>query len=235
MDTDHESPTQMVCISLFEDNVSRWEAVKDRNAIADGLFFCASAKTKVYCRPVCKTRLPYRANVSFYKTSKEAQTAGYRPCKRCRPDHEGIMPEDAAVLKVQAFLEGRKGFFGDGSTQESLSQMARQAGLSKWHFHRVFKKHTGMTPVQYVRLGRRSVAKIHGDIFSDDFAFTDLLDRESKDSTPLLDSLSILENSTAGGFSEGQSENKSNGDPQSVFWSQVMEYSISELSEVAEP
>lgn len=223
MDANLESPAQMACISLFEDDLSRWEAVKDRNAIADGLFFCASAKTKVYCRPVCKARLPRRENASFYKTSREAQAAGFRPCKRCRPDVDGIMPEDVAVLKVQAFLESRKGFFNNGSTPESLSQMARQAGLSKWHFHRVFKKYTGMTPVQYGRMGRRSVTWIQSEFVSQEIGYMDLLTQATEECPPLLEPLGMLENSTAGSFSDSQSEDNLGGDPNCVFWPQSLE------------
>lgn len=223
MDANLESTAQMVCISLFEDDLSRWEAVKDRNAIADGLFFCASAKTKVYCRPVCKARLPRRENASFYKTSREAQAAGFRPCKRCRPDVDGIMPEDAAVLKVQAFLESRKGFFNNGSTPESLSQMARQAGLSKWHFHRVFKKYTGMTPVQYGRMGRRNVTWIQSEFIGQEIGYMDLLTQATEECPPLLEPLGMLESSTAGSFSDSQSEDSHGGDPNCVFWPQSQE------------
>lgn len=213
MDTDDGSPSRIACISLFEDDLSRWEAAKDRNAIADGLFFRASANTKVYCRPVCKARLPRRENVSFYKTSREAQAAGYRPCRRCKPNHEGLMPEDAAVLKVQAFLEGRDRVFKYGSTPESLSQMARQAGLSKWHFHRVFKKCTGMTPVQY----RRSVARMQSDFVYDGLSYMDQLTQESEEYPPLLNALNMLENSIEGNFSEGQSEDNSGNYPDCLF------------------
>jgi methylphosphotriester-DNA--protein-cysteine methyltransferase len=220
MGTNHESPAEIACISLFEDDLSRWEAVKDRNAIADGLFVCASANTKVYCRPVCKARLPRRVNVSFYKTSSEAQAAGYRPCRRCKPDLDGVMPEDSAVYKVQAFLEKRDGLFNNSSTQESLSQMAKQAGISKWHFHRVFKKYTGMTPVQYGRLARRSVARIQCDFISDELGYVDQLTQGSEEAPPLLDFMSMLENSTVGSFSEDQSEDISSNDPDCIFWPQ---------------
>lgn len=218
MDANLDSPAQIACISLFEDDLSRWEAVKDRNAIADGLFYCASAKTKIYCRPVCKARLPRRENASFYKTSSEAQAAGFRPCRRCQPDLDGIMPEDVAVLKVQAFLESRNGFFNNGSTPESLSQMARQAGLSKWHFHRVFKKYTGMTPVQYGRMRRRNVTWIQSEFVSQEIGYMDLLTQATEECPPLLEPLGILENSAAGNFSVSQSEDNSGGDPDCIFW-----------------
>ncbi|KAL7920008.1 hypothetical protein ACQKWADRAFT_322581 [Trichoderma austrokoningii] len=218
MDANLESPAQIACVSLFEDDLSRWEAVKDRNAIADGLFCCASAKTKVYCRPVCKARLPRRENASFYKTSREAQAAGFRPCKRCRPDLDGIMPEDVAVLKVQAFLESRKGCFNNGSTPESLSQMARKAGLSKWHFHRVFKKCTGMTPVQYGRMGKRNVTWIQSEFVNQDIGYMDLLTQATEECPPLLEFLGMLENSAAGSFPVSQSEDNPSGDPNCLFW-----------------
>ncbi len=63
----------------------RWAAVQARDARADGSFFYSVRTTGVYCRPSCAARLAKPQNVSFYKTSKEAEHAGFRPCKRCRP------------------------------------------------------------------------------------------------------------------------------------------------------
>ncbi|KAM3515425.1 hypothetical protein MY11210_000987 [Beauveria gryllotalpidicola] len=155
---------------LFRSEARRWQAVQDRDAAADGLFVYAVKTTKIYCRPICKARLARRANVSFYDTGRAAHEAGFRACKRCRPELAGGMPEELAVRKIRAFAdEWRRrdggGGGGDASADSnvrrqrrqrlSLSQMARQTGLSKWHFHRVFKRCVGVTPSEFLRSGER--------------------------------------------------------------------------------
>lgn len=146
--------------SAFGDDDSRWEAVKSRNAKADGLFVYAVRSTGVYSRPTCKARLAHRFNTAFFKSSIEAQSAGYRPCKRCHPEDSAPMPEDIGVAKIRAFMKTRPlaaMMEKDGTiTMLSLSQMARQAGLSKWHFHREFKKCFGVTPVEYLRMEKKA-------------------------------------------------------------------------------
>ncbi|KAJ4266219.1 hypothetical protein NW762_004200 [Fusarium torreyae] len=142
-------------VSLFEDDVSRWDAVSTRNTNADGSFVYAVRTTKIFCRPICKARLPRRANVSFFTNGYDAQQAGFRPCKRCKPLVAGFMPEEAAVRKIRAFVQQRTETQGDTEARLSLSQMARQTGLSKWHFHRVFKKCVGVTPTEYLRVQRQ--------------------------------------------------------------------------------
>ncbi|KAL3590428.1 hypothetical protein FPOAC2_12619 [Fusarium poae] len=143
-------------VSLYDDDSSRWEAVTSRNTNADGLFVYAVRTTKIFCRPICKARLPRRANVSFYTHGHEAQQAGFRACKRCKPEVAGFMPQETAVRKIQAFMRQQTEKQSDAQVRLSLSQMARQTGLSKWHFHRVFKKCVGITPTEYLRIQRQS-------------------------------------------------------------------------------
>ncbi|KAM0441177.1 hypothetical protein ACHAPT_000483 [Fusarium lateritium] len=147
------SPSPLV--SLFEDDASRWQAVVSRNANADGFFVYAVRTTKIFCRPICKARLARRANVSFFTSGRDAQQAGFRACKRCKPEVAGFMPEEAAVRKIRAFVQHQAEKKGDAEARLSLSQMARQTGLSKWHFHRVFKKCVGVTPTEYLRVQRQ--------------------------------------------------------------------------------
>ena len=143
-----DSPSSI--ISLFEDEDSRWQAVVSRNINADGFFVYAVKTTKIFCRPICKARLARRANVSFFDNGYLATQAGFRPCKRCKPEVAGFMPEEAAVRKIRSFVMSRVSG-GGGQAMLSLSQMAKQTGLSKWHFHRVFKKCVGVTPTEYLR------------------------------------------------------------------------------------
>ncbi|KAL7924094.1 hypothetical protein ACQKWADRAFT_20031 [Trichoderma austrokoningii] len=137
---------------LFKDDDSKWQAVQARDPGADGFFVYGVRTTKIFCRPTCKARLARRANVRFYATCDEAKQNGFRSCKRCRPEVLGLMPEEQAVLKIRGFVRdhqpAERGF---GETRMSLSQMAKKTGLSKWHFHRVFKKCVGVTPVEYLK------------------------------------------------------------------------------------
>ncbi|KAM0237373.1 hypothetical protein ACHAP5_009054 [Fusarium lateritium] len=142
-------------VSLFEDDASRWDAVSSRNTTADGSFVYAVRTTKIFCRPICKARLPRRANVSFFTNGYDAKQAGFRACKRCKPEIAGFMPEEVAVRKIRAFVQQQTEKQGDAEARLSLSQMARQTGLSKWHFHRVFKRCVGVTPTEYLRIQRQ--------------------------------------------------------------------------------
>ncbi|KAH8122392.1 hypothetical protein FP744_10001156 [Trichoderma asperellum] len=159
MDYDYCALSPMSFIPFFENDDSRWQAVQDRDINSDGLFVYAVRSTKVFCRPVCKSRHPRRSNVSFYATGKQAQLSGFRPCKRCKPELEGLMPEETAVQKIREFLQEleRTAANNEDSCQLSLSQMARQAKVSKWYFHRVFKKSVGVTPVQYLKIWRDTI------------------------------------------------------------------------------
>ncbi|OAQ62646.1 metal binding domain of Ada family protein [Pochonia chlamydosporia 170] len=136
-------------LTLFDDDDSRWQAVQTRDAVADGFFVYAVKTTKVYCRPICKARLARRSNVTFYSTGAEAQNAGFRACKRCKPEMEGFMPEERAVQQIRKFVL-EEAVTGEGK-RLSLSQMAKKSGLSKWHFHRVFKRTVGVTPFEYLK------------------------------------------------------------------------------------
>ncbi|PTB54948.1 hypothetical protein M431DRAFT_67039, partial [Trichoderma harzianum CBS 226.95] len=140
---------------LFLDDDSKWQAVQTRDPDADGFFVYGVRTTKVFCRPTCKARLARRANVRFYATGEEAKQNGCRACKRCKPEVLGLMPEEEAVQKIRAFVRHQQavsdGNRDMGEMKMSLSQMAKKTGLSKWHFHRVFKKCVGVTPVEYLK------------------------------------------------------------------------------------
>ncbi|RFU78726.1 family transcriptional regulator [Trichoderma arundinaceum] len=149
-------------MSLFYDDDTKWQAVQSRDPNADGFFVYGVRTTKVFCRPTCKARLARRANVRFYATVDEAKQNGFRACKRCKPEVMGLMPEEQAVQKIRAFVRHHQSDTGTdraiGETKMSLSQMAKKTGLSKWHFHRVFKKCVGVTPVEYLKTLRDNAA-----------------------------------------------------------------------------
>jgi AraC family transcriptional regulator, regulatory protein of adaptative response / methylated-DNA-[protein]-cysteine methyltransferase len=133
------------------DDEARWETVRRRDRAADGAFFYSVRTTGVYCRPSCAARLARRENVAFHLTCADAERAGFRPCKRCRPN--GLAPAEqqaAAVAKACRLIE-------DADDMPRLDALARAAGLSPYHFHRVFKAATGLTPKAYAvaRRGKR--------------------------------------------------------------------------------
>ncbi|KAH8673381.1 metal binding domain of Ada-domain-containing protein [Xylariales sp. PMI_506] len=156
----------------FLTDTARWNGIKSRDPVADGMFVYAVRTTKIYCRPVCKARLANRSNVSFYNTCQQAEAAGYRACKRCKPSTVGRMPEESAVRRVRAMLdkdliirqstepESTAAAEGRCTTSNSrgLAGLAKQAGLSKWHFHRVFKEVAGETPIEHLR--RRQASSV---------------------------------------------------------------------------
>lgn len=126
----------------------RWPAIVARDANADGTFYYSVATTGVYCRPSCAARLARPENVRFHTTREDAERAGFRPCKRCRPDQPPLAEQHAA--KVAAICR----MIETADTVPNLAELADRAGLSTYHFHRVFKATTGLTPKAYAAAHR---------------------------------------------------------------------------------
>ena len=117
--------------------------MRRRDRAFDGAFFFAVRTTGVYCRPSCASRPAKRENVSFFATGEAAERAGFRACKRCRPEKLGA--PDPQVEAVRRACER----IASAEEAPSLADLAARAGLSPFHFHRVFKKVTGVTPKAY--------------------------------------------------------------------------------------
>src|SRR5262249_37321416 len=86
------------------DDEARWEAVRRRDRTADGAFFYSVRPTGVYCRPSCAARLARRENVAFHASCADAERAGFRPCKRCKPDGMGPADQQAAAVATACRL-----------------------------------------------------------------------------------------------------------------------------------
>src|SRR5256714_8712951 len=127
----------------------RWAAVVARDAGADGRFFYSVKTTGVYCRPSCAARPARPENVAFHDTAADAQKAGFRPCKRCRPERavSPVAQQANLVAELCRFIEGAE-------RVPTLDELAQRAGLSSWHLHRVFKDATGLTPRAYAAAHR---------------------------------------------------------------------------------
>jgi AraC family transcriptional regulator of adaptative response/methylated-DNA-[protein]-cysteine methyltransferase len=134
----------------------RWAAVVARDRRADGMFYYSVSTTGVYCRPSCGSRRAKPKNVRFHRTARDAERAGFRPCQRCRPDHPPLEQLHAAkvadVCRVIAAAD----------KTPSLAVLARRAGLSPYHFHRVFKAVTGVTPRAYA--GAQRTTRVRNEL-----------------------------------------------------------------------
>ncbi|KAL3488924.1 metal binding domain of Ada-domain-containing protein [Aspergillus germanicus] len=144
-------------------SAARWQAVVARDASATG-FVYAVITTKIYCRPSCSARLARRANVEFYDTPAQAERAGFRACKRCKPESlkPAVNPQFVSVQRAcrtirEDISAGRK---------PTLGRIAGEAGLTPSHFHRVFKRLMGVTPGKFAEgvLAERSNASSGVDI-----------------------------------------------------------------------
>ena len=142
----------------------RWAAVTTRDAAADGRFFYSVKTTGVYCKPSCAARAARPENVAFHASAADAVRAGFRPCKRCKPDQASREKQQAAkIAEVCRFIEG-------ADQVPTLDELARLAGFSAYHLHRVFKRVTGLTPRAYAaaqRAGRVRQTLVRGGSVTD--------------------------------------------------------------------
>jgi AraC family transcriptional regulator of adaptative response/methylated-DNA-[protein]-cysteine methyltransferase len=130
---------------------TRWQAVQNRDASYNGAFVYAVRSTGIYCLPSCPSRRPRLEQVTFYASCDEAETAGFRPCKRCHPRDAMASDQQAEIVRqacalIDASLE----------TPPSLQTLSQALNFSPSHLHRLFKAVTGLTPHQYTA-GQRLV------------------------------------------------------------------------------
>lgn len=129
-------------------NDPRWAAVVARDPRADGTFFYSVRTTGVYCRPSCAARPARPENVVFHATAEAAVRAGFRPCKRCKPDETAQSePHAGKVADLCRYID-------NAEEPPTLEALAQRAGMSAWHLHRVFKRVTGLTPKAYAAAQR---------------------------------------------------------------------------------
>ncbi|KAF0811713.1 Bifunctional transcriptional activator/DNA repair enzyme Ada [Andreprevotia sp. IGB-42] len=121
----------------------RWAAVQARDRSVDGTFYFSVKTTGVYCRPSCAARLARPENVAFHATREDAERAGFRPCKRCKPDQPSLQEQYAAKVTAACRI------IETAEVLPQLEELAAQVGISAFHFHRIFKSLTGLTPKAY--------------------------------------------------------------------------------------
>ncbi|KAL6246945.1 hypothetical protein RBB50_006252 [Rhinocladiella similis] len=126
----------------------RWLAVQSRSKHADLAFVYAVITTKIFCRPTCPARLARRANVKFYDTPGQAALAGFRPCKRCKPERNQVegstitQPQREIVKKACAYIATTRG-------NTTLKDVAQNVNISSRYLHGIFKDIIGSTPAVY--------------------------------------------------------------------------------------
>jgi methylphosphotriester-DNA--protein-cysteine methyltransferase len=139
-----------------------WQAFLARDARWDGRFVAAVRTTGVFCRPTCTCRKPLRPNVRFFRTSAAAARAGYRPCKRCRPEMAGGVREADRRLAAHAIALFRQ---APGEAWP-VARVARALAMSPSSFARHFRAGAGTTPARAltgVRLERARTMLARGD------------------------------------------------------------------------
>ena len=151
----------ILCYTFLMDNQMThrklYEIFKARDARFDGRFFVGVTSTGIYCRPVCRARMPKEENCRFFKTAAEAEAAGFRPCMTCRPEMApGHAPVDARLRLAGLAAQLIEAGCGSG---EGISAVADRLGCSDRHLRRVFTEEFNVTPVQYQQTARLLLAK----------------------------------------------------------------------------
>ncbi|MES1983915.1 MAG: bifunctional DNA-binding transcriptional regulator/O6-methylguanine-DNA methyltransferase Ada [Pseudomonadota bacterium] len=134
--------SEMTMIHPTLDPDACWEAFSRRDRDMDGHFVGAVLTTGIYCKPSCPARHPSRCNIIFFSDAESARVSGYRACLRCRPDEVGR--DRQAVDKALSLIDLSEGPL-------SLDALAQAVGYAPHHFHRLFKRATGITPAAYAR------------------------------------------------------------------------------------
>jgi len=149
-------------------DTARWNAVTTHDPSADGLFVYGVRSTGVYCRPSCPSRRPRRERVAFFETPEEARTAGFRACRRCRPD--GAAAPDPWLEKIRRACV----YLANVDGHPSLATLSSRIGGSPYHLQRNFKRLVGVSPREYaeacrlrkVRRGLRAGSDVTGAMFA---------------------------------------------------------------------
>ncbi len=134
-----------------------YRAMRARDARFDGRFFVAVSSTRIYCRPVCTVKPPRRENCRFYPSAAAAESAGYRPCLRCRPE---LAPGNASIDATSRLAQAAAGLIEDRSLEDDrLETVAARLGITDRHLRRAFRAEFGVSPVEFAQTQRLLLAK----------------------------------------------------------------------------
>ncbi|MFB8374415.1 bifunctional transcriptional activator/DNA repair enzyme AdaA [Paenibacillus taichungensis] len=130
----------------------QWNAIINNDSSFDGKFYYGVKTTGIFCRPSCKSKAPKYENVSIFNNPEEALALHFRPCKRCKPTGERV-PDQEWITVVTDYIEHH---FAEPLTLDILANVSHG---SPYHLHRVFKRITGLTPVEYIQEKRVTEAR----------------------------------------------------------------------------
>jgi len=134
-----------------------YRALKARDARFDGRFFVAVSSTRIYCRPVCTVKPPKRENCRFFPSAAAAESGGYRPCLRCRPE---LAPGNASVDSISRLAQAAASMMEDRTLdQEGLDTIASRLGITDRHLRRAFGAEFGVSPVEFAQTQKLLLAK----------------------------------------------------------------------------
>lgn len=122
----------------------KWQAVVNCDKSYDSSFFYGVRTTGIFCRPSCRAKTPAQANVVYFDNAEDAAAAGFRPCKRCCPDRVDFEPDAELANKAKDML------YKSCDSPVELRRISTQLGVSMNHLERLFRKHIGLTPTQYI-------------------------------------------------------------------------------------
>lgn len=134
--------------TIISEDDARWQRVLSRSTARDQPFVYAVKTTGIYCLPGCPSKHPKRENVEFFDSPEQAQAAGYRACKRSNCVGQTLSQQRAALVSRACEI------IEQAEQLPSLNELAEQLNLSPFHFHRVFKASTGLTPKAYAAAHR---------------------------------------------------------------------------------
>ena len=139
------------------DSTACYQAMKAHDTRFDGRFFVGVSSTRIYCRPICRVRMPQQKNCSFHPSAAAAEAAGFRPCLRCRPE---LAPGFAATEASAKLARTAARMIEDGVANDiDLSLVAERIGVTDRHLRRIFSEEFGVSPVQYAQTHRLLLAK----------------------------------------------------------------------------
>lgn len=141
----------------LENKEALYRAFQSKDTRFDGKFFIGVSSTGIYCRPICRARLPKRENCTYFLTAAEAEQAGYRPCLLCRPE---LAPGYRTADSSLSFARRAAGLLEENCTSgQSLEVLAEKLGCTGRHLRRIFMQEYHVTPVQYLQTCRLLLAK----------------------------------------------------------------------------
>jgi AraC family transcriptional regulator, regulatory protein of adaptative response / DNA-3-methyladenine glycosylase II len=134
-----------------------YQAMKAHDTRFDGRFFVGVSSTHIYCRPICRVRMPLQKNCGFYPSAAAAEAAGFRPCLKCRPE---LAPGFAATEASAKLARAAARMIEDGVANDvDLARVAERVGVTDRHLRRIFAEEFGVSPVQYAQTHRLLLAK----------------------------------------------------------------------------